>query len=176
MPELTPAFTCEGRKVGIYVVPGFNYDEIAGASAIFQAAGMMVKYVSNATGPVTSSGGKSVTAEFTFENSRSTYYDAVIFVGGADDSYVKSLKVGRVIHAAREAFMHKKAIGATGNAIPWLTTSALAGDVSFQGGLTMDNGVVMADNVGTGAEFAEKFMGVLSKHRFWAREVDHIAA
>lgn len=172
----TQTFTSAGRKVAIYVLPGFEYTNIAQISAAFQAASIIVKYVGPATGDIKSAGGETVLAEFTFENSRSTYFDAVIFAGGAEESYAKQLKMGRLVHAAREAFMHKKAIGATGNAIPWLTTMCLPGDVSYKNGVTLDNGVIMAEDIGAGAEFATKFLDTLSKHRVWAREVSHIAA
>lgn len=174
--ELNLAFTAAGRKVGVYVLPGFEYSQIAAAAKAFEAASMMVKYVGPATGEIKSSSGQSVTAEFTFENSRSTYFDAIIFVGGSSDDYTKKLKVGRLIHAVREAYMHLKAIGATGNAVKWLTSTCLPGDVQFQGGVTLDKGVLLAEDVGTGAEFAEKFIDGVSKHRVWDRDVSHIAA
>ena len=43
---MIPAFTAEGRKVGIYVLPGFEYTQIATAKMAFEAAGMMAKVVS----------------------------------------------------------------------------------------------------------------------------------
>lgn len=157
-------------------MPGFEYSQIASAVAAFEAASIMVKYVGPATGEIKSSSGQSVVAEFTFENSRSTYFDAIVFVGGSGDDYAKKLKVGRLIHAVREAYMHLKAIGATGNAVKWLTSVCLPGDVEYQGGVTLSNGVVLAEDVSTGAEFAEKFIDGVSKHRVWDREVSHIAA
>jgi catalase len=139
---------------------------------------MMVKYVGPATGDVKSSSGQAVTAEFTFENSRSTYFDAIIFVGGPDADFPKKLKVGRLIHAVREAYMHKKTIGATGNAVKWVTSTCLPGDVSYAAGsgVALENGVVLAEDVGTGAEFAKTFMDGVKAHRVWDREVSHIAA
>lgn len=72
--------------------------------------------------------------------------------------------------------MHLKTIGATGNAVKWIESTCLPGDVSFQSGVTLDKGVVLAESVGTGAEFATKFIDGLSKHRVWDRDVSHIAA
>jgi catalase len=72
--------------------------------------------------------------------------------------------------------MHLKTIGATGNAVEWLTSVCLPGDVRGGEGVTLENGVLTAKDVGTGAEFAAKFIEGISKHRVWDREVEHIAA
>ena len=72
--------------------------------------------------------------------------------------------------------MHQKTVAATGNAVKWLTTMCLPGDCSFQGGVTVDNGVILAEDVGTGAEFNKKFLDGVAAHRVWSREVSHIAA
>ncbi|ORX36760.1 catalase-like domain-containing protein [Kockovaella imperatae] len=171
-------FTAEGRKVGVYVMEGFEYSQIAAISAAMQAVPMMVKYVGPGTGPVKSSSGETVTAEFTFENSRSTYFDAVLFVGSpaSDQSYLKSAKNGRLIHAAREAFMHQKTVGATGNMVGWLATMCLPGDVQVSQDVQDQTGVVTAVNVGSGAQFAKTFIDGVAKHRVWERDVSHIAA
>jgi catalase len=139
----------------------------------------MAKIVSAQTGAIKGSNGQSLDAEFNFENSRSTHFDAIIFAGGADSSYAKKLKTGRLIHAAREAFMHKKAIGATGNTVEWLADIALPGEFSAgvkTGGISLEKGVLIAPEVGTGAEFSKSFIDAVAKHRVWEREVDHIAA
>lgn len=173
-------FTAEGRKVGVYLFPGFDSAIVEPLDKALKAAGLMVKYVAPSTGPIKGSA-SSVTAEFTFENSRSTYYDTLLFIGGTSDDYVKQFKTGRLIHAAREAYMHKKAIAATGNVVPWLTDLALPGDFSDavktdSSKVHLENGVVLATSVGTGAEFATKYIDGISKHRVWERDVSHIAA
>lgn len=139
----------------------------------------MAKIVSAQTGAVKSASGGSLDAEFNFENSRSTHFDAIIFAGGSTDAYAKKLKTGRLIHAAREAFMHQKAIGATGNTVEWLVDIALPGEFSAgvkTGGISLEKGVLIAPDVGVGAEFSKSFLESLAKHRVWEREVEHIAA
>lgn len=171
-------FTAEGRKVGIHLLPGYDHSQVAPLAKAFEAAKMMVKYVSPSTGTVKSSSGESVTAEFTFENSRSTHFDAILFIGGTDDKYVKSLKQGRTIHAVREAYMHLKTIGATGNAVEWVEKTCLPGDVSAQGdqGVVLVNGVVLNAAGSESTGFAKAFIDGVAKHRVWDREVSHIAA
>ncbi|ORY25845.1 catalase-like domain-containing protein [Naematelia encephala] len=173
-------FTAAGRKIGIYVLPGFDYAVGAAVKAAFEAASVMAKVVGPGTGPVVGSNGSSLTAEFTFENSRSTHFDAVVFIGGPDDSYVKGLKNGRLIHVIREAYMHLKAVGGTGNAVPWITDICLPGDFSAgaktSSEVVLENGAVLAPSAGLGAEFAASFLEGVKQHRVWDREVSHIAA
>jgi catalase len=146
------------------------------------AAGMMAMIVAPATGPVKSSSGQTLDAQFTFENSRSTYFDCVVFPGGPNDSddYAKKFKNGRLIHVIREQYMHLKTIGATGNAIPWVADMCLPGEFSAEvktsSDVVQENGCVFATNVGTGVEFAKKYIDGVAQHRCWDREVSHIAA
>ena len=179
LPLTRLAFTPEGRKVGIYVLPGFEYQQVALMKTAFEAAGMMAKVVGPSSGAVKSAGGVSLTAEFTFENSRSTHFDAIIFIGGSGAEYPKKLKIGRLIHAVREAYMHLKTIGATGNAVSFVTDVCLPGEFSpavKEEGIVLEKGVLLASSVGTGAEFTQKFMAGVAKHRVWDRDVEHIAA
>lgn len=114
------------------------------------------------------------------QNSRSTYFDSVIFIGGPGDEYAKKLKVGRLIHAVREAYAHFKTVGATGNAVQWITDICLPGDFSpsakTAAGIVQEHGCVLAPNPGVGVQFGEAYIENLAKHRYWARDVSHIAA
>ncbi|WWC99088.1 hypothetical protein V866_005983 [Kwoniella sp. B9012] len=176
----TQTFTAEGRKVGVYLLPGYSYAQVEPIKIALAAAGVMVKFVGPATGMVEAGNGQTQNAEFTLENSRSTYFDALIFIGGDSDDYTKKMKNGRLIHAAREAYMHLKAIAATGNAVGWLTDLALPGDLPADAKakeeITQANGVLLAPSVGTGAQFSQQFLDSVAKHRVWDREVEHIAA
>nr|XP_031863123.1 uncharacterized protein CI109_001602 [Kwoniella shandongensis]KAA5530195.1 hypothetical protein CI109_001602 [Kwoniella shandongensis] len=173
-------FTAAGRKVGIYIQPGYSYAQVEPIKLALTAASVIVKFVGPATGPIKAGNGNTQIAEFTFENSRSTHFDSIIFIGGDDDSYPKTLKNGRLIHAVREAYMHLKAIAATGNAVSFVTDLCLPGDfspeVKTSTSISLENGVLFAPSVGIGAEFTAKYLDGLAKHRVWDREVDHIAA
>jgi hypothetical protein len=61
------AFTAAGRKVGIFVQPGFEYSQLAPLMAAFMAASMIVQIVGPKSGPVKASNGQEVNAQFTFE-------------------------------------------------------------------------------------------------------------
>ena len=138
--------------------------------------------VSPSTGPVESGNGGSLDSQFNFENCRSTHFDSIVFVGAApgkdEAAYAKKLKTGRLIHAAREAYMHQKAIAVTGNAVQWLDEVCLPGEFSKakQGGNQQENGVLLGHDTALGAEFVKSFIDAVAKHRVWDREVEHIAA
>lgn len=184
-PLTFTAFTASGRKVGIHLLPGYDYTLASALKASLTAAGVIAMIVSSATGPVQSANGGSLDAQFNFENCRSTHFDSIVFIGsGSSDpseqeGYAKKLKNGRLIHAAREAYMHQKAIGTTGNAVGWLMDMCLPGEFGVMKdgeGIKQENGVLLAGNAGTGVEFAGMFVDAVAKHRVWDREVGHIAA
>ncbi|ODN80887.1 hypothetical protein L202_03018 [Cryptococcus amylolentus CBS 6039] len=173
-------FTAEGRKIGIFLVPGYDYKLVAAILPALEAAKTMPKFVAPTKGPVKSATGEEVTAEFTFEGCRSTFFDSLLFIGGPDASYLPKLKIGRLTHAARESYMHLKTIGVLGNAAQWLVDIALPGDFGAQAKteFTKENGVVFdPDNAKLqSAKFAEEFLDGVAHHRVWDREVAHIAA
>lgn len=176
------AFTASGRKVGIHLLPGYDYTIAAALKAGLTAAGVIPMIVSPSTGPVESGNGGSLDSQFNFENCRSTHFDSVVFVGAApgkdEAGYVKKLKTGRIIHVAREAYMHQKAIAATGNAVQWLSDVCLPGEFTKakEGGVQQEKGVLMGVETGTGVQFVKEYIDAVAKHRVWDREVEHIAA
>lgn len=165
-------------------MPGFDYVVAGALKAALTAASVIPMVVSGATGPVQSANGGSLDAQFNFENSRSTHFDSIVFIGsgaadGSDESaaYAKKLKAGRTIHAVREAYMHQKAVGATGNAVGWVRDTCLPGEFSGdKAGIQQENGVLLGYEAGTGVQFASMFIEAVAKHRVWDREIGHIAA
>ncbi|WVQ79074.1 hypothetical protein IAT38_001168 [Cryptococcus sp. DSM 104549] len=175
-------FTATGRKIGVHLVPGYDYALVAPLVKAFEAAGVIVMIIGPNLGPIKASNGESLPATFSFEGCRSTFFDALLFVGGPDAAYPAKLKQGRLIHAARESYMHLKAIGVLGNAAAWVTDICLPGDftgkVKEGTGLVEENGVLFAPGAGVVEEgkFAKQFLESVAKHRVWDREVAHIAA
>ncbi|AFR94246.1 catalase [Cryptococcus neoformans C23] len=175
-------FTASGRRIGIYLVPGYTYSQVVPLFAAFEAAGCMVKFIGPTLGPIKASNGQSFTAEFTFEGCRTTFFDAIVFAGGPDDSFVAKLKIGRLIHAVREAYMHLKPIGVLGNATQWVVNTCLPGDFSdktkTESNVVVENGVVFAPGDPTihSVQFAKQFLEGVANHRVWDRQVAHIAA
>ncbi|KAF8320458.1 putative catalase A [Clavulina sp. PMI_390] len=173
-------FTATGRKVGIFVLDGFSTVVVGKLKTELVAIGCLAMIVGPRKGTVTSAAGVKMETQFSFETCRSTHFDALFFPSGDGVAYAEQLsKSGRLIHAAREAYSHYKAIGACGTAVDWLRTVALAGEI--QGayeGVGLHNGVVLCDHDtdAVASLFTEKFIGEVAKHRAWGRDVSRVAA
>jgi catalase len=174
-------FTATGRKIGLFLLPGFSATVVSEVKAALTAKGVIVMIVGPSKGPV-SSGTVSFDTQFTFETCRSTHFDAVMFIGANDDSnaeYLTTLKkMGRLRHAAMEAYAHKKLVVFHGNTIGWGADIALPGeftaDVKSPSGIKLEKGVIFVPNAGAGIELNTSIMEEMAKHRCWERETDHI--
>lgn len=186
-------YTAVGRKIGIFVQDGFDYGLVGGLKAAFLAEGVIAQVVGPRKGLVRSSGDHTLDTKFTYDTCRSTLFDSVLFVGSgapkedtaAHDKYVDEMRRnGRLLHAAREAYMHKKTVGVTGSAVEWLVRYALPGEDSVRkvaddmgSGVAAYEGIVCAANGMTDApSLVAKLNQEMAKHRAWARGVSAIAA
>lgn len=109
LSQLSPnnTYTFVGRKVGIMALDGFDGAQVTAMKKAYEAAGLIVMLVGSRHGPCYPEGVEvgdekaagDLRAEFTPESCRSTYFDALAFLGSSD-AYLKALKQGRVIHFA----------------------------------------------------------------------------
>ncbi|KAG8981588.1 hypothetical protein FRB93_008515 [Tulasnella sp. JGI-2019a] len=187
-------YTAVGRKVGIFVLDGFDYSLVVGLKAAFLAEGIIGLVVGPRKGLVSSSptrdeSGSTLDTDFTFETCRSTHFDCIAFIGGgggeSSSAYVDQMrKNGRLLHAAREAYMHKKTVCATGSAVEWLVRFALPGEESVTKvrdemghGVAAYQGIVLAaSGFKDVPSLTVKLSKELAKHRAWERDVSSIAA
>ncbi|KAG8934186.1 hypothetical protein FRC02_010452, partial [Tulasnella sp. 418] len=176
-------FTASGRKLGVYVLDEFDYMAVTGLKAALVPMGVIVMIV----GPrknLVKSGSKTMETQFTFETCRSTHFDAVFFAGGAGDDYLKQMsRNGRLLHAAREAFMHYKTVAAEGNAVEWLRKFALPGEIDALAGQVVSDGVVAQQGIvlaGSSitdvAVLIKSLTDEMAKHRAWGRDVSAVPA
>jgi catalase len=167
-------FTAEGRKVGIYVLPGFDVKAVEAVKAALTAAKATPMIVGDRQ-KVKGSDGAAHAGQFTLETSRSTHFDAVVVVGGEGGDYASKLNSGRMVHVVREAFMHHKAIMVLGQAVDWAANLVLPAqglDLSGQDGNSA--GVVFSRNMP--AETLKTFVDLVANHRVWDRDVATVAA
>lgn len=193
-------FTPVGRKVGVLALDGCDGAQVTALMKSYTAAGLIVMLVGSRHGPVFASGNEehdeakagSLRADFTPESCRSTYFDALAFLGTSDE-YLKNLNKGRLIHFAREAYGHYKPIAATGAAVGWLAHTVLPGCTDIKAdraeSYSEKNGVVLGANVvgsdnsawekltgaASAAGFGKAFLDAIGAHRHWGRDVSMIA-
>ncbi|KAG8905370.1 hypothetical protein FRB99_009039 [Tulasnella sp. 403] len=167
-------FTAVGRKVGIFVEDGFDSTIAEGLKTALTAAGVIPMIVGPRKGYVQSKSLKLET-QFTYETCRSTLFDSVFFVGGSGEGYAKLKRNARWLHAAREAYMHKKTVGASGLCVEWLAKYALPGEIDNlveslkQDGVVANEGVVLSgNNLSDISSLINALTGEIAKHRAWA--------
>lgn len=95
-------------------------------------------------------------------------------MGGAGD-YQSKLNVGRLKHAALEAYGHHKAIFVQGQAVQWLTDVCLPGQgLSIAGDSGVSDGVVYAHTTPGPSDIAN-FINLVANHRVWDRDTSTVA-
>lgn len=176
-PALSMATTPKGdirtRKVAVLAANGFDSGELAAMKKALTGAGAVVKVVAPMLGVLRGTKGDEVMADFGFFNTASVLFDAVYVVGGAHS--VEALtKEAKAIHFVNEAFLHCKAIAATGAGVDLIAASQVGAlglvDVKGDGKDVQDvNGVILSRG-GATSRAAAAFVAAIGEHRFWARE------
>ncbi len=147
------------RKIAALIADGFDANHLDQMKKAILAAGGMLKTVAPKLGPILSSNGKSVTADFSFLTTASVLFDAVYVPGGA--ASIEALGgEADAYHFVDEAYKHCKAIAAVGEGINFLNDS-------FAGKAEGDKAVVLGKNVNAAAA---DFINAISQHRNWERE------
>lgn len=101
------------RRIAILVADGFHETEVLAVRAMFASAKATTWIIGPRRAKIASAGGGSLVADHSFEDQRSTLFDAFYIPSGAEHARTL-LGTGRAIHWIREAFGHCKAIGAVG--------------------------------------------------------------
>lgn len=147
------------RKVAALIADGFDANQLDQMKKAILAAGGMLKTVAPKLGPINSSNGKSVTADFSFLTTASVLFDAVYVPGGAASVAALGGEAD-AYHFVDEAYKHCKAIAAVGEGVSFLNDS-------FAGKAEGDKAVVLGKNVNAAAG---DFINAIAQHRNWERE------
>jgi len=182
--------TIKSRRIAILIADGVNATEVEGLRAAIKSAMATSWLIGPRRGKVygagqTAGSSAGLWADHHFEGQRSTMFDAVIIPSGA--GHINTLaKNGRAIHWIREAFGHCKAIGAIGEAVPFLEKVVQLPGVKYAGTASDEvvnsYGVVSTAKVSLPSEtwklvkgdstFLGTFGLEVSMHRNWQRELD----
>ena len=159
-PALSQMNTVKGsvksRRVAILVAPGFDAAQLKTVKAALEDAGAHPDIISLALGVVKAADGTAVAVDKTSQVAASVLYDAV-YVPGGSASVAILADLAEVSRFLAEAFMHGKAIGASGEGAQLLPApSGTAGVVVAEAG-KMD-------------AFVKEFLAAIGEHRFAVRE------
>ncbi|RQG97740.1 catalase [Natrarchaeobius chitinivorans] len=175
--ERRDADSIETRKIAVLVDDGYDSDQLETVRSTLQDEDARVKIVSKVLGDKTAENGDEVEADKSHVTTQSVLFDAV-YVPGGEENVDALLEQGDAKQFVAEAFKHKKAIAAAGEATKVLEAVELPGiDVAGDGdGVVSEHGVVM-DGDGDDLEaFAESFVDAIAEHRHWERDPKELSA
>jgi catalase len=171
--ENTVKNTIKSRKVAILALEGFSNKELSTTKTDLITQGAKVEVVSQSLNPIRSAEGQQIEVDKSYATASSVMYDAV-YIPGGKQSIESMKKQSYVINFVNEAFMHCKAIGATGDAISLFAKTTLSEVklADLKGGSPVsDKGVVtsMPDSMNS---FTDGLVTAIAQHRHWMREKD----
>ncbi|WP_338877148.1 catalase [Spirosoma sp. SC4-14] len=149
------------RQVAILAADGVDAASLETMQKALAAEKAVIAIVAPHLGMLKTSGGQSVKIDASLQTVASVLFDAVYVPGGkpSADALAQEPDAIRFVH---EAFMHCKAIAATGEG-EILLKAALPPDR-----LTSD-GIISGSN-GAADKVAKDFIKAIAQHRFWSRE------
>jgi catalase len=169
----TPKGDIRTRKVAVLAANGFDSGELAAMQKALTAAGAVVKIVAPTMGVLSGTKGDEAAVDFAFFNTASVLFDAVYVVGG-EESVEALTKEAKAIHFVNEAFLHCKAIAATGAGVDLISASQIGAlglvDVKAEGKEVQDVDGVILSRGGATSRAAAAFVAAIGEHRFWVRE------
>jgi catalase len=150
------------RRVAVLVAEGYSHAELEEVMGALTAAGAWPEVVAPRLGEIRGGAGGSVAPVWTFLTGASVLFDAVYVPAGAG-------ALAAVEDAAlfvRQAYMHCKAIAASGNGLDVLRAAGVALDAGGQ-----DSGLVLGPSFQRAPDFAAAFLTAIAGHRYWDREL-----
>jgi len=150
------------RKVAFLIADGFDGAQLTAITTAVKGAGGIPVIVGTRRGPTKSATGEIVEANFSLLAAKSTLFDSVFVVGGADS--IKTLSHnGSAIGFVNEAYKHLKAVGAVAEGVDFLKNVCTLSGAKFatqKGEVLSALGVVTGDTVlGSTAAAASNVVG-----------------
>jgi catalase len=162
--------TVRTRKVAFLAADGFGAD-LAAVQKELLKAGAQVKIVAPRGGSLKGAGGEDLKVDFSLLTTSSVLFDAV-YVAGGEKSVAALRREAKALHFVNEAYMHCKAIAATGAGVDLLEASQLGslGAVKAAGEAGSAGAGVIAGRDGKAGSVAKAFIAAIAQHRHWDRE------
>lgn len=173
-PELSMAETIKDsiktRKVAVLVADGVDGDDVEAFKAALTAEGATVEVVAPTLAAVTRADGKPLQPDRALPTVMSVLYDAVVVPGGPLGSSALEGE-GGAVHFVNEAYMHGKAIAATGAGVDLLLASSVLGPgTRTDADLAGLPGVVAERRPEDLQAATRRFIAAVAQHRHFGRK------
>ncbi|GAB4014344.1 catalase HPII [Spirosoma migulaei] len=159
-----PKVGIKTRQVAILAADGVDASALNTMKEALSAEKAIIAIIAPRLGMLKTSTGETMKIDASLQTAASVLFDAVYVPGGK--SSVKSLlQEDEAIRFVHEAFMHCKAIAATGEGVELLKAAATGGAEKL-----LDSDGVITSLDATDADVPSQFIEAIGQHRFWSRE------
>eukprot|EP01098_Paradermamoeba_levis_P016119 TRINITY_DN8503_c0_g2_i1.p2 TRINITY_DN8503_c0_g2~~TRINITY_DN8503_c0_g2_i1.p2 ORF type:complete len:229 (+),score=2.03 TRINITY_DN8503_c0_g2_i1:183-869(+) len=159
-----PKVGIKTRQVAILAADGVDVSALNAMKKALSAEKAIIALIAPRLGMLKTSTGETMKIDASLQTTASVLFDAVYVPGGK--SSVKSLlQEDEAIRFVHEAFMHCKAIAATGEGVDLLKAAATGGAEKL-----LDSDGVITSLDATDNELPQQFIEAIGQHRFWSRE------
>ena len=158
------------RKVAILAADGVDLISVKRVMQELNDAGLQCKVVAPHLGHIGTASGRTLAVDFTFSNTSSVMFDAMLLPGGAASADELS-RLGMAVHFALEAYKHCKPICAINEGVRLLSTLGFSLSSQKETALTVPTpGVVVADSQkAIEGQISQAFITAMLQHRHWDR-------
>jgi catalase len=158
------------RKVAVLTANGMDMIAVRRVMQELTDAGAQCKVVAPHLGHIGTASGRTVAVGFTFSNTSSVMFDAVLLPGGAA-SADELCRLGSALHFVLEAYKHCKPICAINEGVRLLGSLGFAMSQHKNTVVTQPTpGVVIADSQrAIEGEISQAFISAMLSHRHWDR-------
>ena len=169
-----PKDTIKTRKIAVLAADGFDAAALSAMTKALTAAGAQVKLVAPRLGMLKGVNGDELKIDFSLLTSASVLFDA-LYVAGGEASVTTLKREAKALHFINEAYLHCKAIAATGAGVDLVNAShvgARLGDANAgkPKDVMVNEGVVLSREAPP-AKVAAEFIKAIAEHRHWSREM-----
>src|SRR3569623_1686307 len=169
-----PKDTIKPRKIAVLAADGFDAATLSAITKALTAAGAQVKLVAPRLGMLKGVNGDELKIDFSLLTSASVLFDA-LYVAGGEASVTTLKREAKALHFINEAYLHCKAIAATGAGVDLVNAShvgARLGDANAgkPKDVMVNEGVVLSREAPP-AKVAAEFIKAIAEHRRWSREM-----
>ena len=158
------------RKVAVLVADGMDMVSVKRVMQELTETGLQCQVVAPHLGCVGTASGRTLAVDFSFSNTSSVMFDAVLLPGG-EASADELCRLGAALHFALEAYKHCKPICAINEGVRLLGSLGFSMSPQKDSTLTIPTpGVVIADSQkALEGEISQAFIAAMLQHRHWDR-------